>query len=209
MSRAGLRCLCIFLCVVMPACSFSQSHSVANAGGPAIPFSVKQSGHNQINHIVVIVQENRSLDNLFNGFPGADTSPTGETHTGRTIRLSTVSMAASGDPCHFRGCFEVAYDHGKMDGFDLYPHGGTLPYAKVPQSESALYWSMAQNYTLADRMFESIGGPSFPAHLYLIGGQSDMIVSNVVNPGDPQVWGCDSPRDATTQILLRNGKTGP
>ena len=30
-----------------------------------------------IQHIVVIMQENRSFDNLFNGFPGADTVQSG------------------------------------------------------------------------------------------------------------------------------------
>ncbi len=37
--------------------------------------------------MVVIVQENRTVDNLFNGFPGADTVKMGQNLQGQTIEL--------------------------------------------------------------------------------------------------------------------------
>ena len=45
---------------------------------PAVPEStVSPIPGSPIQHIVVIMQENRSFDNLFNGFPGADTAQSG------------------------------------------------------------------------------------------------------------------------------------
>ena len=42
-----------------------------------------------IKHIVVVIQENRSVDNLFHGFPGADTADYGLDHDGR-VKLHPV-----------------------------------------------------------------------------------------------------------------------
>ena len=41
------------------------------------------TGAGKIKHIVYIVQENRSFDNMFQGYPGADTRPTATTRTAR------------------------------------------------------------------------------------------------------------------------------
>ncbi len=50
------------------------------------------TGAGKIDHIVWIVQENRSFDNLFYGFPGADTATTGKNSKGKTITLKPVSL---------------------------------------------------------------------------------------------------------------------
>ena len=47
-----------------------------------------------------------------------------------------------------------------------------LPTPTCPRAEIQPYWTMAAEYTLADRMFQSNTGPSFVAHQYMIAGQS-------------------------------------
>jgi phospholipase C len=39
----------------------------------------------KIKHVVWIMQENRSFDNLFQGYPGSDTSSSGKDSHGHTI----------------------------------------------------------------------------------------------------------------------------
>jgi len=162
-----------------------------------------------VQHIVIIVQENRSVDNMFNGFPGADTAQTGQTHDGKTIRLTSRSLAAPGDAEHSHTAFVTDYDSGAMDGFDLTAPSGqpaSYDYEFVPQSETVPDWTLASTYTFADRLFQSNSGPSFPAHLYLISGQSEMAAANPHTPAGPtQPWGCDSPSDATVQLMAPNG----
>ena len=65
-------------------------------------FRPKASG--KIQHVVIIVQENRSFDNLLQGFPGADTKPYGYTSTGsksssnRSVwKRAGTSITAPGD----------------------------------------------------------------------------------------------------------------
>src|SRR5580700_5846270 len=61
--------------------------------------STPQPGISKIQHIVIIVQENRSVDNLFNGFPGADTVTSGERRIG-PVALRPVDLAYPADVDH-------------------------------------------------------------------------------------------------------------
>jgi phospholipase C len=65
---------------------------------------------------------------------------------------------------------------------------------------------MAERWTFGDRMFQTNTGPSFPAHLYLIAGQSDYTANN---PNHLETtafaWGCDSPHNATVSIIAPKG----
>ncbi len=65
---------------------------------------------------------------------------------------------------------------------------------------------MAQRYTFADRMFQSNTGPSFPAHLYLVAGQSAYASANPNHMETTRfAWGCDSPTTATVTQLAPDG----
>jgi phospholipase C len=85
----------------------------------------------------------------------------------------------------------------------------------VPPEEVRPYYTMAESYTFADKMFETNQGPSFPAHQYLISGTSaitdgsDLLVSE--NPrtsaGKP-AGGCDSAPGATVAVIDRSGYEG-
>jgi phospholipase C len=177
-----------------------------------IPVSTPKVSAN-IKHVVVIMQENRSFDNLFFGFPGADTVQFGMNHE-EVVQLQPVPLE---DPVrdvdHRHVGWWVDWDHGKLDGFarpgNWYP-SPAYAYAYVPRNESAPLWAMASAYTLGDRMFQSNSGPSFPAHLYMIAGQSDEADENPTENGLlANIWGCDSPPDTTVEIVGPNGTNLP
>jgi phospholipase C len=148
-----------------------------------------------IGHVVVIVQENRTPDNLFPGFPGADTVSTAPTQDRGTVALRPVRLEQGPDVDHSHATFLKQYDHGKLDGFDGVVAGHWAGPAVnaydglgyVPLDQSKPYWDLARQFTFGDRMFQSNSGPSFPAHLYLIAGTSRNISEN---PGI-WPWGCD------------------
>ena len=169
-----------------------------------------------IQHIVFVIQENRSVDNLFNGFPGADTVRVGHRHDGSAVALHAVGLDEPTDVDHARDSFVNAYDHGRADGFDLNgtepaSKNGDFPYAYVPETEVDPYWTMARRYTFADRTFESLGGPSFDAHQYLIAGQSGGAVTNPsILEGATYYWGCYSPPGTRVTVVGRDGQAdGP
>jgi hypothetical protein len=80
---------------------------------PAIP----------INHFIYIIQENRTFDNYFGTFPGANGIPPGTQLPYRPggppevapFHLHTFTIPQ--DLSHSRQAAKTAYDNGKMDGF--------------------------------------------------------------------------------------------
>src|SRR5579871_342206 len=54
----------------------------------------------KIKHIVIIVQENRSFDNLFQRYPGANSQPFGFDSNGNKIRLKPVGLESKFDLKH-------------------------------------------------------------------------------------------------------------
>jgi len=165
-----------------------------------------------IQHVVVIMQENRTFDNLFNGFPGADSVQSGMSH-GTAIPLQPIPLEEGEDLDHLHYSWWADWNHGLMDGFNHNSAAHSvpnLPYAYVPQSETAPLWAMASAFTLGDRMFQSNSGPSFPAHQYMIAGQSgDASELPGVGPKLSPIWGCDSSPDTTVALIGPNGTDLP
>lgn len=123
-------------------------------------------------HIFVVIQENRTIDNLFNGFCASTTqcvnSVTTDPYASPTpMPLATVSIADPRNPSHMHTQFFTDYAHGAMSGFP----NNTI--ALVPQSETGDYRAIfTLDGVLNDYVFAPNQGPSFPAHQYGIAGQA-------------------------------------
>jgi phospholipase C len=137
---------------------------------------------NQIKNVVVIFQENRTPDGLFHGLRGADIANSGRNSKGQLITLQPIPLANNYDLNHAHPDFVAMYHNGKMDGADNIGVS-CLPTAKhcpppnaqfryVETSQVAPYFQLAEQYTFADRMFQTNQGPSFPAHQFIISGTS-------------------------------------
>lgn len=156
-----------------------------------------------IRHVIVIVQQNRSFDDLFAGFPHADAPTTGLESTGQRVRLRPVSLERK-KHCGSWSQFPIAYDDGKMDGWNLLdPSDPLCPYTHVLRSETRPYWELAATYAIADRMFSSTHLPEFVDSLYLIAGTAK-IAPSTYDLGPTPFGDCYSPPGTTTDIL-KNG----
>jgi phospholipase C len=181
---------------LLSASAACASHSTA----PAIPGP--SAGIFKIRHIVWIMQENRSFDNLFQGYPGADTSPTGKDSHGQTITLAPISFTAGYDIDHSSRAFFVSCNGtGELRGTDCRMNGfnrevaycsGKCPpqaqYGYVPHVQTRIYFAMAHQYVLADRMFTSHIDLSYVSHQYMIAGQANRAVDYPAS-----VWRCGVP----------------
>ncbi len=166
----------------------------------------KKLDDSAIKHVVIIVQENRSFDNLFQGFPGADTQSYGYESNGQQIQLGQIGLETNWDIDHSSSSFFAACNGlGSYPGTDCQMNGfnnedaycgsyGEPPcplpnpmYAFVPHTESAPYFAMGEQYALADRMFASnFDASSFISHQYIISGQANSAAN--YPSGE---WGCD------------------
>jgi phospholipase C len=168
-----------------------------------------------IQHVVLVVQENRSFDNLFAKFPGANGVRYGKMSNGQSVRLRKHSLVEQCDFGHSWIGFIRDYDKGKMDGFDLEGSGhnclgkaGRHPYQFVDPQEIQPYWDIAKQYVLADNMFQTQGSGSYTAHQDLIRGATTLDVNattSLVDYPTQQPWGCDAPPGTTTPILVWTG----
>ena len=190
----------------------SAAAAQSPAGPPPLPQVIK--------HVVIVIQENRSFDNLFNGYPGADTASSGTMSNGQTAALQPISLTAPVDVNHAHTNWFLEYAGGQLFFDRGTPVGQppNYPYAFVPRNESAPYWTLASKFALADRMFQSNSGPSFVAHLYLTAGGTQIGAGQFVaeNPDQNNIglpvktgWGCDDPSGTTVSLLGPNGTDLP
>src|SRR5579872_1904202 len=75
-------------------------------------------GPNKIRHVIIIFQENRTPDNLFQGLPNADISSVGIMSRGLRFPLVPIPLTANFDIDHSHAAFVTAFNRGRMDGFD-------------------------------------------------------------------------------------------
>lgn len=180
----------------------------------------------QITRVVVIVQENRTPDNLFQDpvliAHGADIAQSGVDSTGQTIPLTEAALQVDYDFGHAHHSFTQMCDLQadgvcKMDGADLIEEtcvaGATdcpepdQNFAYVNPSDVQPYFQMAEQYTFADRMFQTNEGPSFPAHQFILSGTSEpsagsnlFVAENPIGNSQPNA-GCDSASDLTVKLI--------
>ena len=100
------------------------------AAGPA----VAAQGIHKIKHVVIIMQENRSFDNYFGTYPGADGIPMRhgvptacipDPYASRARPYHDSQDVNDGGP-HDQIAYTVDYDNGRMDGFIRAP-GECMP----------------------------------------------------------------------------------
>ncbi|MGA8097697.1 MAG: alkaline phosphatase family protein [Candidatus Cybelea sp.] len=177
-----------------------------SAGSPTNRAVRYPSSSGLIQHVVIVIQENRSFNNLFINYPGAATSTYGYNTKHQQIALQPITLATTWTLEHnaqgfIRSCNGTGSIPGtdcRMNGFDRErwscgrpskpgcPNSNP-PYSYVPQQEVQPYWEMASQYVLADEMFASdFDTSSFTSHQYAIAAANPN--SEVDYPDT--LWGC-------------------
>jgi phospholipase C len=156
----------------------------------------------KIKHVIIIVQENRSFNELFYGFRGATTTSYGYDSYGNQIALQPIPLETRWDLEHDSwGFFAACNGTGSIPGTDCQMngfnnewtgcYGSQCPYSHpqygyVPRSETKPYFEMAKQYVLADQMYASnFDASSFISHQYIISGQAESAVNYPYG-----AWGC-------------------
>ena len=171
--------------VSSPVPAGSRQDQTAPDAGPVTTTPIK--------HVIYLIKENHTFDNLFGRFPGADGVRFGMDHGVRVPLRRGLNQMMPGDLPHCFRCAIGAYDGGRMDGFHQGARGN-LAYTQLRAAQIPNYWHWAQTGVLFDHFFSSAWGPSFPNHLYAIGAQSAQARDNPSRIGvSSNSFGCDSP----------------
>ena len=169
-------------------------------GGPPRPDPAPKLppvGIHKIQHVVIIMQENRSFDSFFGTYPGADGIPARNGHF--TVCVPDPRLHHCQRPYHDPSLVNGGAGHssdnaiqdvndGKMNGFirsaelgltrgcalALHPPAVCQPSGPPDvmgyhdAREIPNYWTYAKDFVLQDHMFEPVASWSLPAHLYLV-----------------------------------------
>ncbi len=156
------------------------------------------TGPGKIEHVIVIMQENRSFDHYFGTFPGAEGIPM-DANGVPTVCVPDPNLDGgcvkpyhltadknSGGP-HSSAAFTTCVNGGAMDGFiknaeagkqgcanptDPTCTNGTLIDVMGYKTEAEIpnYWAYAKNFALQDHMFQPNASWSFPQHIWMVSG---------------------------------------
>jgi phospholipase C len=183
----------------LPAVALAIAASLALTGcliggSSGQPAAGDRAGIHKIQHVVIIMQENRSFDEYFGTYPGADGLPrvNGQFTTcvpdparGTCQRPYHDPAPVNGGGPHGAANATADIDGGKQDGFIAQAeaaHRGCTdtndPACRNGERVDVMgwkdardipnYWAYAQNFTLQDHMFEPNASWSLPEHLFLV-----------------------------------------
>jgi phospholipase C len=211
----SIRCAAVLSLFALAGCATGSQSSLPYMQSSTALRALEGSGAGKITHVVYVVQENRSFDNLFQGYPGADTVASGMNSSGQTITLQPSSLknvyvidhSAYAMFAACNGTGSLPGTNCRMNGFNNEgAYGGPLnpEYVYVPRTESKPYFDMAHEWVVADRMFQSQLDESFVAHQYVIAAQAQ---SSVDLPYG--AWGCEGGSGDFVATITQQRTGGP
>ncbi len=108
----------------------------------------------KIKTIIFFIQENHTFDSLFAGFPGADGVNAG--------RACADRLPA--DP-----------PHQHADSFQPSAYTTAAAHCSYTEQSAATYWQLARQFTLCDRFFSDVRGPSHPNYFMMTSAQTPIV----------------------------------
>ena len=178
--------------LILPGCESSNPVSSSATIGAGLPNPANAG----FDHVVVVMMENRSFDHYLGWVPGADGKQAGtrlKDSAGNSF--DSYDLAPSyqntdmADPDHSYDGGRIEINNGKMDGFLLpQPPGDTFPIGYYTASSLPFFKGCVDNWTICDRYFCSILGPTTPNRFYMHAGQTDRKTNTVDISNLPTIW---------------------
>jgi phospholipase C len=195
--------LAVALCALtlaLTGCSKSShgSSEPASSGPTTTTVSPVEGLKRRIDHLIVLMQENRSFDSYFASFDPAGAEPQSNPDPVNASAAPITSyhnpqMCETADLAH--GWLEVhdQINGGKMDGFtktnvDPSDQSGKRAMARYESTDLPFYYALAHDFGIGARYFASVPGPTFPNRYFLVAGTSFGHINNTFPPagGWPQ-----------------------
>jgi phospholipase C len=178
----------------VPAAAFASAipntKSQIQAANAVLP-SPEASG---IEHIVVVMMENRSFDHLLGWLPNANGRQAGLSYPDNngnlqpTQRLNYYVGCSHPDPDHSYAGGRSEYDGGKMDGWLRTSTNDSFCIGYYEEAELPLFAALARNYTTLNNYFPSILSSTFPNRVFQHAAQTDRLSNTLDLSTLPTIW---------------------
>jgi phospholipase C len=148
-----------------------------------------------VEHIIVVMMENRSFDHLVGWIPGADGRQAGLVYPDENgVGHPTISLApdyqgcAHPDPDHSYAGGRIEFNNGACDGWLLAGNNDDYSIGYYNQADLPFYSGVAQAWTSFDRFFGSIMTGTFPNRMYQHAAQTDRLENSFAISSLPTIW---------------------
>ena len=171
------------------AAATTRAGALVPARHPRLP-DPKNSG---LDHIVVVLMENRSFDHYLGWLPGADGKQAGLSYADNdgklhpTHHLTERQGCGFEDPDHSWDGGRLQLNNGKMDGFRK---GSNDDFALGYYSKADLpfFGPLVDQATVFDRWFCSILSQTYPNRFYTHAARTDRIENSFDQASMPTIW---------------------
>ncbi|HUC06062.1 MAG TPA: alkaline phosphatase family protein [Acidimicrobiales bacterium] len=189
-----------------PGGAGAASPSRPNLGPIALPGLRPVPGRTPIEHVVVVMMENRSFDHFLGWLPGANgigVSPEGSIldaeryesfvfadQKGKPhpiFHQTQLNGCGLGDQDHSYPGGRLEWNYGKMDGFLSNPANSDYSISYYLAAARTFTSPLAMHYTVCDNYFCSFLGPTWPNRFFMHAAQTDRLDNSLEVPGHSEL----------------------
>jgi phospholipase C len=179
--------------------------AVTRAAPTTAPTPLPSPATSGIDHVVVVMMENRSFDHFLGWLPNARgrqgglryADPSGNLHP--TYHLHQLNGCGYNDPDHSYDGGRLQYNGGKANGFLIDTANDLYAIGYYTAADRPFMSKLALNYTSCDHYFCSILGPTYPNRFFQHAARTDRLDNTMATSTLPTIW---------DQLNLSGGPTG-
>jgi len=160
----------------------------------AVPSALPAPSQSDIDHVVVVMMENRSFDHYLGWLPGANGRQAGLTYVDRygarhtTHHLGDYQGCAHPDPDHSFEGGRIEYNNGRCDGWLRAGENDDFAIGYYTDSDLSFYRRAARDWTVCDQYFSAIMAETYPNRFYQHAAQTDRIHNSTTVSTLPTIW---------------------
>ncbi|GAB2549896.1 alkaline phosphatase family protein [Nocardia heshunensis] len=187
---AGAGALAVGTALGAAGCKDPSAATPGTTAEAALP-AAADSG---IDHIIVVMMENRSFDHYLGWLPGANGKQSGLSFTDRdgkahtTFHLATTQGCKYNDPDHSFEGGRTAFNDGKCDGWLRAGQNDEFSIGYYQPNDLDFYAKAAPAWTVCDNYFSAIMAETFPNRCYQHAAQTDRIHNSTTVSTLPTIW---------------------
>jgi phospholipase C len=172
------------------AATFSDAQTQPQPGNAGLP-DPDASG---IEHVVVVMMENRSFDHLLGWMPNANGRQSGLSYPDNngnlqpTHRLNYYVGCSHPDPDHSYAGGRSEVDNGKMDGWLRTSTNDSFSIGYYEEADLPLFGTLARNFTTLNNYFPSILSSTYPNRVFQHAAQTDRLSNTLDLSTLPTIW---------------------
>jgi phospholipase C len=174
---------------------FPDLTSSARPGGAALAARLPKPAASGIEHVVLVMMENRSFDHLLGWLPGANGRQGGLVYTDASgVQHATYPLTPDyqgcghPDPDHSYEGGRVEYDNGACDGWLRAGSNDAYCVGYYGQSDLAFLGNLAPQWTAFDNYFAAIMAETQPNRMYQHAAQTDRLHKSTTISTLPTIW---------------------